>query len=310
MKTILIIGGNGFVGYHVLSRLVKEGKKIRCINRSMPERDYRFDEIDYRIGDALDRCFLEEALFGVDTVLDFVSTTMPNTKEISLENEINSTLRYHNLILTTMMEAGVNNYVFPSSGGAIYGSRSDVPAIETDSLLPTTPYGVGKKMTEDMIHYFGEKCGLNAYILRIGNVYGSNRFRKRQQGVVDVFIQNALEDRPITIWGNASSAIRDYVHLDDVAEAVNMVVDFGFDGIKTYNIGTGIGTSLIEIVQIIEQLIGHNIRKEYKNDGASGVNRIILSNDKIRSEIGWSPVVTLEEGIHNTLRAKKDLQGY
>ena len=125
-----------------------------------------------------------------------------------------------------------------------------------------------------------------------------------------MFIQNALEDKPITIWGNASSAIRDYVHLDDVAEAVNMVVDFGFDGIKTYNIGTGIGTSLTDIIQIIEKQIGHNIRKEYKNDGASGVNRIVLSNDKIRSEIGWSPVVTLEEGIHNTLRAKKDLQGY
>ena len=306
-KTYLLIGGNGFVGYQVLRRLASEGKKIRCIDQAQPEREMMIDGVEYRIGDVQEKAFLEEALIGIDTVLDFVSTTMPNTKDISLENEINNTLRYHNYILSTMVDVGVNSYVFPSSGGAVYGSRQSEIAVETDTLFPTTPYGAGKKIVEDIIHYYGHKCGLNAIILRIGNVYGSNRMRKKPQGVIDVFIQNALEGKPIVIWGNADNAVRDYVYLEDVAESVNMVLERGLKGINTYNIGTGIGTSVNQIIQMIEQITGIELAKEKRDNKSSGVDRIVLSNKKIYAEVGWKPKVELREGIKKTVEFKKSI---
>ena len=304
-QMFLLIGGNGFVGYNVLKKLVNSNKKVRCINRSLPEQDAQIEGVEYRIGDVQERPFFEEALDGVNTVLDFASTTMPNTKEFSLENEINSTLRYHNYILSTMIDAGVKRYVFPSSGGAVYGSRNAEAAVETDTLLPSTPYGAGKKITEDIIHYYNQKCGLSAAVLRIGNVYGSGRMRKRPQGVIDIFIQNALEDKPITIWGSASSAVRDYVHLEDVANAVDMIIDAELSGVNTYNIGTGIGTNVTQIVEMIEETLQRKVMKEYKTDSASGIDCIILSNDKIKSEIGWLPQINLAEGIEKTVELKK-----
>ena len=307
MGTILIIGGNGFVGYNILKQLVKEGKSIRCVNRTKPEQDVLFDSVDYRIGDAFDKVFLEESLIGIDTVLDFVSTTMPNTKSVSLENEINTTLRYYDQLLSVMVKNGIQKYIFPSSGGAIYGSRQKGEAKETDLLLPSTPYGVGKKMAEDIIHYYAQKCGLEATILRIGNVYGSQRYRDRPQGVVDVFIQNALEEKPIVIWGNANSAIRDYVYLEDVARAVSMVIESGINGVNTFNVGTGKGTSVEQIVYMIEEILGKKLTKEFKKNTSSGIDQIVLSTNKISETIGWTPTVSIDEGIRRTIQFKEKL---
>lgn len=305
MNTILIIGGNGFVGYHVLKRLICGNARIRSISRTVPECDYIFDSVDYRTGDIWERDFLLEALQGVDTILDFMSTTMPGNKEISLENEINTTLRYHNYILSNAVANGVRHYLFPSSGGAVYGSRQATETAETDLLLPSTPYGVGKKMAESIIHYYVQRCGINASILRIGNVYGSQRFRDRPQGVIDVFIQNALERKPVVIWGNASTAIRDYVYLEDVAEAVKMIVDSNQVGAHTYNVGTGIGTSVSQIVDMIEQTLGYKLEKEHRDNKSSGIDRIVLSNKKIHDEVGWQPRIDLKEGIRRTVDLKK-----
>ena len=298
----LVIGGNGFVGYNVLKKLVEDGRHIRCIDKFLPEKEVRFDNVEYRIGDVMDKDFLMESLSGVDTVLDFISTTMPNTQIISLENEISRTLKYHDYILLTMATAGVKKYVFPSSGGAIYGSRTNTAAVESDILCPSTPYGAGKKMAEDMIHYYHQKCGLNAIILRIGNVYGSTRFRARPQGVIDVFVQNALESKPIAIWGNAEAAVRDYVYLEDVGEAISLILDKDIDGVQTYNVGTGVGTSVLEVIKAIEQNLGHELTVIRKEDRSSGINQIVLSIDKIANAIGWAPKVSLEEGIQRTIK--------
>ena len=306
-ETILVIGGSGFVGYHVLKGLVQEGKKVRCIDRVIPEQANRFLSVDYWMGDVWDEAFLKKALSGVEVVLDFVSTTLPNTREISLEHEINISLRYYNHLLSTMVNCGVKKYIFPSSGGAIYGNRQKDFARETDSLSPSTPYGVGKKMAEDIICYYNQRCGLSATILRIGNVYGSMQFRDRPQGVVDVFIQNALKGEPITIWGNANAAIRDYIYLEDVARAVTQILCKGINGVSIYNIGTGIGTSVGRVIELIEKNIGYEIKKEFKAFEPSGVDQIILSIDKVQNEIDWGPRVMLEEGIRQTIAFKKQL---
>lgn len=311
MKDIfLILGGNGFVGNGVMKAMSEEKFKIRCIDMVLPKENEIILGVEYIVGDIYDEAFFINALDNVDTVLNFISTTMPNSGEISLEKEIYSTLKMQNYILKKMADAGVSRYVFPSSGGAIYGDKDNETAHEDDKLFPKTPYGVGKKMCEDIISYYSEKCGISAYIFRIGNVYGSTNYRKKAQGVIDVFIQNALLNEEICIWGNAEKSVRDYVYMEDVSNAICQALKVKREGINIYNIGTGIGTSLKEIIDIISKMLKRELKIVYKGDMASGVSAIVLSNEKIRKEIGWKPTVSLEEGIKNTIVKKQSLLKY
>lgn len=306
---IAVIGGNGFIGYSVISELVKRGINVKCIDINRPEDKYQFKGVEYCIGDIWDQGFLKKSISSAECVMDFISTSMPNTNDISLSNEIGNTLRYHDHVLSTMISCGVKRYIFPSSGGAVYGNKPSGFAYESDVLKPTTPYGVGKKMAEDIIHYYNDKCGLSACVLRIGNVYGSPRLRSKAQGVIDVFTQNALRGETITIWGNAKTAIRDYIFLEDVANAIVNICQSGFDNYNVYNVGSGIGTSLTEIIKIIGKHIGVNLRCEYRETMASGINAIVLSNKKIYEEMGWSPQISLEEGIDRTIEIKRQILG-
>lgn len=308
-NTILVMGGNGFVGFSVIKELVERGIHVKCLDKTQPEDTFRFISVEYCVGDIWDKNFLRRTLSGVDCVMDFVATSMPNTGDISLYNEINNTLKYHDYVLSMLKNSDVHKYIFPSSGGAIYGDKKSGFAYETDVLKPTTPYGVGKKMAEDIIQYYYEKWSISSCILRIGNVYGSPRIRSKAQGVIDVFTQNALRGEAITIWGNAMSSIRDYIYLDDVAKAIADISQKGFDDLRIYNIGTGIGTKLVQIIDLIEQKLGKEIKCEYKGSMASGISTIVLSNEKIRHEMGWQPKVSLEDGIQRTINIKRALLG-
>lgn len=308
-NVILVIGGNGFIGYSAIKELVNRNIQVRCLDINRIEAQYMFKSVEYYVGDVWDRVFFQKVLENVDCVMDFVSTSMPNTSEITLTNEINNTLRYHDYILSSLNKCNIKKYIYPSSGGAVYGNKGLEFAYEEDLLKPVTPYGVGKKMTEDIIHYYYDKCGIVSCILRIGNVYGSPRIRSKAQGVIDVFVQNALCGEDITIWGNAKSSIRDYIYLEDVADAIAEITQKGFDDLKVYNIGTGIGTNLLEIIELIGKGLNKEIKYDFKDNMASGINSIILSNNKIKKEIGWNPKVSLEEGIRKTISIKRELLG-
>lgn len=302
-KKCLVLGGNGFIGYTLIRELNNRGVKIKSLDRTYPDESMRMSSIEYCTGDIWDKSFLEDTLNDVDIVYDFIATTMPNTKDISLENEIDCTLRYYNYILSMLYENGIKYYVFPSSGGAIYGNTNGL-AKEDDELKPTTPYGVGKQMAENIINYYSHKCGINAYILRIGNVYGSTTLRKKPQGVVDIFIQRALQNEPLVIWGNAENVIRDYVYLEDVATAIVNLTSRNILGVEVYNIGTGKGTSIKEIILLIEREIGHRIPVEYKAELASGINRIVLSPNKISHDINFE-MISIEDGVRKTIISKR-----
>ena len=137
-------------------------------------------------------------------------------------------------------------------------------------------------------------------------MYGSPRIRSKAQGVIDVFTQNALRGETIKIWGNAISTVRDYINLEDVAEAIVEISQKEFNDLRIYNVGTGIGTNLVRIIELIGKNLDKEMKCEYKESMASGINSIVLSNKKIRDEIGWKPKISLE-GIQRTISTKRAL---
>ena len=303
----VVLGGNGFIGYSVIKELSKKGKIVRCVDHNMIEDEYRLPNVDYIIGDVNEKSFLKSVFDGVTSVLDFMATSMPNSNDVTIISEINNTLTYYDHVLSTMNECGVKQYIFPSSGGAVYGNTYGRAAKENDALQPITPYGIGKQLTEDIIKYYYNKCGINSYIFRIGNVYGSPRIRRKAQGALDIFVQNALLNKKITIWGDAEHSIRDYIFLDDLAEGIVSCLEKNMSGCHIYNLGTGIGTSLADLIEIINEQMHVALEIEYKKSFSSGVNSIILSSEKINDEIGWKSKTSLIDGVKKTIEIKRGL---
>lgn len=302
----LVIGGNGFLGYGVVDYLSKENLEVVCFSKDECRREERLPNVKYVIGDVWDEGLLLSNLKGTDVVLDFLSTTLPNNSNIYLDDEVNRTLRYHNYIMSMIHKAGVKHYVFPSSGGAIYGNTDGDLVDESKTLQPCTPYGVGKKMVEDMLRYFNSKFSIAVTILRIGNIYGSKLNRDKPQGVVDILIQKAINGDSFTVWGNALESKRDYVFLEDVGEAVYLSITKYHEGeLRIFNVGSSKAKSVKEIIDIIEKESHRKLNIIFDKNQTSGVNQIVLSTEKINRCIGWKAKTSLEEGIRKTIAYKE-----
>lgn len=303
-KNALVLGGGGFVGRGIVKELTDDGWRVRVINRHEAPGLPR--SVEFIVSAAENAGVLEKAMEGVDVVFDLISYTIPSMNDKTLINEINALGRLDNL-LSLMHRKNVNNLVFPSSGGAIYGEIGTDERVNEQYLpRPVTAYGMGKLLCEDTINYYCRCYDLNCAVLRIGNLYGYPLFRQVAQGVVDIFIQNILMGKPLQLWGNAENVIRDYIYIDDVGRAAAAVADHGFKGVEVYNVASGVGNSLKDIIGIISEeldVVPEIVVNASKN---AGISRIVLDISRIYNQIGWKPQWSLEEGIRRTIKIKRD----
>ncbi len=306
-KRALVIGGNGLLGYGILIKLAAQKWMIRNLDIREANEHMRIKGVEYVVGSMFDEAILAESLKNIDVVFYFISNTIPKSNDENLSNEISKTLIALDYMLHMMVKNSVQRIIFPSSGGAVYGEMNDGFAKETDVLVPKTAYGTGKLLCENVLGFYHQKYGIKSLIFRIGNVYGSPLFRDKQQGVVDVFIQNVLDEKPITIWGNASSVVRDYVFLDDVANAIEMAARQDYQGVNVFNVGTGVGTTTLDIIECLCNKLDEKPIINYDPSTSSGINRIVLDIGKIQKAIGWKPRYDLSKGITETIEMKRDL---
>ena len=307
-RNALVIGATGLLGYGIAKGLCKDGWNVRAIGiEVLSDSNFFPKEIEYRCGDFYDESFLMDALKGIDKVFYFLSSTFPSTSSDSLELEVSRTLSGLDYLLRKMREAGVKEIVYPSSGGTVYGNVSSGNVKETDPLSPTTPYGVGKKMSEQMLAFYSQ-FGLSATILRVGNVYGTPLLRSTAQGVIDLFVQKALKNEPVTVWGDALHSVRDYIFLDDFSDAVVRISAFDAEGVEIYNLGTGIGTSLEEIIDCINACADQPLTINHvTRDSTASIKRNVLDMSKFKEKTGWEPAYDIKKGIEKTMERKKHL---
>lgn len=304
----LVIGGNGFLGYGVVDCLVANKQDVICFSKDECKKEEIIPQVKYVIGDVWDTELLLDTMKNIDVVVDFLSTTMPNNNNDNLDDEINKTFKYYNYILQVTQKAKVKHYVFPSSGGAIYGNSDGGALSESNELNPITPYGVGKKIAEDILHFYNLKYGIAITVLRIANVYGSKLKRDKPQGVIDILIQKALLHEPFIVWNNALSSKRDFLFMEDFAEAVFLAAsNYNHGQLRVFNVGSGSTHSLKHIINLVEKETSEELSLVHDKAKESGVTQIILSIEKIEKCIGWYPKTTLEEGIKKTIALKKEL---
>jgi UDP-glucose 4-epimerase len=249
-------------------------------------------------GDALRR-----AMKGAETVFCFVSFTNPATTPRSLRVELQTTLHALESILATMVEVGARRVVFPSSGGAIYGDTVKRPARESDVLRPLSSYGAGKLLGEHMIQFYANVHSIKFTIMRVSNAYGATRRHRTSQGFIDASLERVIQgDQPV-LWGTADH-VRDFVFIDDVMEAMLQLLELRQPESLIVNIGTGVGSTLGEVLSVIAQVSGVAMRPTREHGFYAGVTHSVLDTGLLQSLTAWAPSYTLEEGIREAWRRK------
>ncbi len=297
---ILITGGAGFIGSNIADRYLELGHQVVIVDNlitgkpeNVPQQAV-FYEVDIR-DEKLSRIFKKEK----PDVVNHHAAQMDVRKSVvdPIYDAGVNVLGSLNL-LQNCITYQVRKIIFASTGGAIYGEQDYFPADENHPLRPLSPYGITKLTTEKYLFYYQHAYELKYSILRYANVYGPRQNPHGEAGVVAIFTEKMLQGQKPVINGDGLQT-RDYVFVGDVVRA-NELVLFGGEN-KTYNIGTGIETTVNEIFQSIRRTTGTNIPEEHGPAKPGEQKRSVLANQLITKELGWKPEVALDHGIRSTV---------
>jgi len=307
-KTALVTGGAGFIGSHVVDRLVALGYRVAVLdNLSTGRTQNLHPAAALHVADVNDPS-IPEIFQQVKPNLVFhlaaQISVSASVREPIADGQTNvlGMLR----VLEAVKACGVEKIIYSSTGGALYGEPQTHPCSEEHPIAPLSPYGLSKYLAELYILLYHRLHGLDYTILRYGNVYGPRQDPHGEAGVVAIFTQAMLEGRGVKIFGDGFQE-RDFVYVGDVAEANIQAIGKGTGG--AYNIGTGHGSTVNQVFQLLQQCTGYQEAAEYTPPRPGDVYRISLSHRKAAAELGWQPQVSLEEGLRHTVEYFRNRRG-
>jgi UDP-glucose 4-epimerase len=303
----LVTGGAGFIGSHVADLFIQEGYDVEIIddlssgNRANLPENAKFHEVSIASADAAhivrDGAF--DAVVHLAAQIDVRKSVADPIFDAA--TNIIGTLN----ILEAIRASGRRTRIaFTSTGGAIYGDFNTPPNVETFVKDPESPYAISKLAAEYYLAYYGRVHGIEHVALRFGNVYGPRQDPHGEAGVVAIFCNRILEGKPLTIFGDGLQT-RDYVYVGDVARAVFL----GITGklpeaervdARAFNVGTGIGTSVVELARLLQEAAGSNADIVFAPKRPGEQQESFLDASKARALLGWEPKVTLAEGLAKT----------
>ena len=298
MNSCLVIGGSGFIGRHVTRLLCESGRDVVVLGRRVSAGYTLPAGCRYISGDYSDRQFLHSVLKHGCEVIDLAYSTVPKTSYDDPVFDLVSNLPASVGLFQEALEAGVSRVVIVSSGGTVYGPPEELPLKETHPTRPVSPYGITKLTTDRYAMMFHRNAGLPVVVVRPANAYGEEQRAGTGQGFIAAAIDAVRSGREIEIYGKEGT-IRDYIHVVDVAAGILSVLDHGEDG-EIYNLGTGIGTSNLDIVRMLEshaEIRNMPVRTKILPERSFDVEANILDSSKLRNRCGWVPVISLQTGL-------------
>lgn len=295
---VCILGGSGFIGQATTDALHSRNQAIRVVSRHAARPADCGDTIEWRCADYASVDDLALAMQGADTVVNLAGSATPARAEVDRVSEFMELQTVQN-ILDAAQRSGVRHLVHVSSGGTVYGEAQQALISEDHATRPLSVHGVIKLAAEGLVSAFARNHGMQATVLRVANAYGSRQNTTRGQGLVGVLLRAVRSGETIAIFGDGS-AVRDYVHVDDVADAIIAALDAGAAS-GLYNVGTGSGHSVREVITMTETLAGRTINIEWRPARGSDVLRNVLDVSRIRETLGWSPRRNFADGLRQML---------
>lgn len=297
----LVLGANGFLGANLCKGLLSSGHRVRTFSRQPFRADLVTEgpALEHYVGDFCDRADLKRALEGVDIVFHLISTTLPQSSNKDPVFDVESNIGGTVALLEAMRESDVNKILFVSSGGTVYGATDSAAIHEGMPTNPICSYGIGKIAIEKYLFMYQELYGLEYFVFRLSNPYGIGRKMGKQQGAINSFLANALQGNAIEVWGDGS-VIRDYIYIDDVVDACVRVVSVKKWSGEVLNIGSGQGASLIDIVTVIGEVIGMEVKCSFQASRSFDVPVNVLDITRAGRVLSWSPKVSLSQGVEIT----------
>jgi UDP-glucose 4-epimerase len=299
---VLVLGGSGFLGSHIVDKFLREKHEVTVYDL-YPERFRRSPKgIKFVTGDFGNVGALDELIStGFDAVIHCVSTTTPKSSNESPEFDIQSNvIGTLNLLDICARRRSIGKLVFLSSGGTVYGNIGNLDVVdETHAVRPMCSYGVSKLAIEHYLEVYRQLRDLNYVALRLSNPYGERQSPLRALGALTVFLHRALKHQTVEVWGDGS-VTRDFIYVGDVANAVYLATANPVSG--TFNVGTGVGLSLNDILAHIARVVGVEPSVNWLASRSFDVPRIVLDATKLRKATDWKSVTTLEDGIAITAK--------
>jgi UDP-glucose 4-epimerase len=300
MSHCCLIGGGGFIGSYLAEVLIKKGKKVTVIGRSLKPKFNLPESVTYISGNVREKFFLNGILSKVDEVVDLAYATTPQASFENPTKELLCNLPTAVNFFQVVSSLELKKIIVVSSGGTVYGRSTSVPIKEESPTNPISPYGITKLAIEKYALMYHHLFDVPIVCVRPSNAFGERQEAFAGQGFIATALFSILQQKEIKIFG-AEGTVRDYIHAKDVAGAISATLDSGKIG-KCYNIGSGVGKSNIEVLDAIQplaELSGFQIRVKHLPKRLFDVESNVLDCSKLKKDSGWEPSVSFEEAIAN-----------
>jgi len=287
-EKILILGGSGFIGSNLVKSLSKGGYHLRLLlkNNEHQYLNHADNEIEIFQGDFRTIGNYKELLANVSTVIHLIHSTFPGSTNDDPLADVTENLIPTLQLVKACITYKVSKLIFISSGGAIYGKAKYLPIDENHSLEPISSYGLTKLTIERYLQYYTETSSLNTIILRVSNPYGPGQKIGKNQGLIGVFANQLLAGLPLKIFGSGET-IRDFIYVDDVIDAIKIAINESEIKFDIFNIGSGEGKSINEILMLFKKLHNKSIDIEYLPGREIDVPVNILNAKKFEILFNW-----------------------
>jgi len=307
---ILVTGGAGFIGSHIVERLVSLGHNVYVIdnlsNGSIDNIQHLMnkDNFIFYKGDIRDLSLVKMILMDVEAVIHLAAVIdvqfSINYPEETNDVNVNGTLG----LLKSSFQFGIKKFIYTSSC-AVYGEAQYLPIDENHPTNPISPYAASKLASEAYVKAYSKISGLKTIILRLFNVYGPRQELSRYAGVISKFISNAIKGEDLVIFGDGTQT-RDFIFVKDIVDLMIALVEGEYLSGEIYNVGSGVAISIRELANKVKELTGQEkIKIRYTAERPGDIKESQASIEKITRDLNFSPKVSLEDGLKLTIEYMK-----
>lgn len=292
---VLLFGGTGFIGSAFLEKLLENGDHVTLVSRSKFSNSSNKQQLTNIL---LDEFLNSPNISSFDVCFFLISSLTPALAEEQLDVAMSSDFKLLSSVLKKVEEK--TKFVFVSSGGTVYGEmQGDRPFSETDTVHPWNKYGNYKRELEKILEADSLLRERPIFVLRLSNPYGPWPLQKDPFGFINRTIQSGIAGRAIKVYGSYD-IVRDFIHISDVVLALMKIKDLSLSGYHIYNIGSGLGYTLSEVIEIIGRQI--TIDVQLASFRGFDIQKNVLDINKMKSTSFWKPEISIEQGIKQTIQ--------